>query len=122
MPQGEFFTTPSAIKRAMNADGNIDANILQQGLQIDGSPYPSFRPTVQYFKVDQSIENGGAAFGRTLANDHLNPSGFAPLPQVVVPKSNLDKLVPVDMFGNSGVKGYKMINVQTPIYNFSNLD
>lgn len=123
IPQGEFFTTPSAIRRAMDADGNIDANILQQSLQIDGSgPYPSLRPTVQFFKVDQSISNGGAAFGRTLANDHLNPSGYAPLPQVVVPKYNLDKLVPVDRYGNNGVIGYKMINTQAPIYNFSNLD
>jgi hypothetical protein len=117
-PSGSYFTTPSAIRRATRPDGSIDANVLNQGLQIDASRYPSFRPTVQYFSVGEGIPYGEAAFGRTIANTHLNPSGHPALPQVFIKKEFLGRMVPVDRFGNAGVIGYTMVNTKPPAYLF----
>ena len=117
-PAGSYFTTPSAVRRATLADGSIDANILNQGLQIDGSKYPSFRPNVQYFQVNEAIPHGEAAFGRTIANQHLNPDGYNALPQVFLKEDYFNNLKPVDMSGNPGVKAYPMINTDSPSYLF----
>lgn len=117
-PAGSYFTTPSAIERATLDDGSIDANVLNQGLQIDGSKYPSFRPTIQYFRVDKEVPHGEAAFGRTIANQHLNPDKHPPLPQVFLKEEYFNYLEPVDKLGNPGVKGYPMNNTGTPSYLF----
>ena len=117
-PAGSYFTTPSAIKRATLSDGSIDANILNQGLQIDGSKYPSFRANVQYFRVNETIPYGEAAFGRTIANQHLNPGGNNALPQVFLKEEFFQNMTSVDMFGNPGVKAYPMVNTETPSYLF----
>ncbi len=117
-PAGSYFTTPSAIRRATLPDGSIDANILSQGLQIDGSKYPSFRANVQYFQVNGAIPYGEAAFGRTIANQHLNPDGYKALPQVFLKEDFFKNMKPVDMFGNPGLKAYPMINTETPSYFF----
>lgn len=117
-PAGSYFTTPSAVRRATLADGSIDANILNQGLQIDGSKHPSFRPNVQYFQVNEAIPHGEAAFGRTIANQHLNPDGYNALPQVFLKEGYFNNLKPVDMSGNPDVKAYPMINTDSPSYLF----
>ncbi|MBN3493469.1 hypothetical protein [Vibrio neptunius] len=115
---GSYFTTPSAVERATLPDGSIDANILNQGLQIDGSKYPNFRPKIQYFKVEKEIPHGEAAFGRTIANQHLNPDEHPPLPQVFLKEEYFNHLEPVDKLGDPSVKGYPMINTETPSYQF----
>ncbi|MCF6237780.1 MAG: hypothetical protein L3J79_03035 [Candidatus Marinimicrobia bacterium] len=76
----EYFTTPSAIKRATDVDGVVDANKLNQGLQIyagidpkTGLQRSEFKANVQFHDVAEEIPFGQAAFGRTLANQNLNP-------------------------------------------------
>jgi hypothetical protein len=117
-PAGNYFTTPSAIRRATQPDGSIDANILNQGLQIDASRYPSFRPTVQYFRVNKAIPFGEAAFGRAIANPHLNPDGYPVLPQVFIKDDFLSRMAPVDTLRRPGVSGQTMVNTTPPAYQF----
>ncbi|HEX9391844.1 MAG TPA: hypothetical protein VF928_11085 [Usitatibacteraceae bacterium] len=117
-PAGGYFTTPSAIRRATLADGSIDANILNQGLQIDGSKYPSFRTNVQFFSVSQEVPYGEAAFGRTIANSHLNPNGYPALPQVFIKEEYLGNLMAVDRLANRSVIAYPLVNTGTPRYPF----
>lgn len=118
MPGGSYFTTPSAIRRATLADGSIDANILNQGLQIDASKYSNFRANIQYFRVDESIPYGDAAFGRAIENTHLNPGNYPALPQVFIKQEYLGNLTAVDRLGNPSITTYPMINTQTPTYPF----
>ena len=56
--------------------------------------------------------NGEAAFGRTLANQHLNPSNHKTLPQVFLKEDFFPNIKLVDMLGNPGIKLYLMVNTE----------
>lgn len=118
VPSGSYLTTMSAVQRATLPDGSIDANIFNQGLQIDASEYASFRANIQYFRVNEAIPMGEAAFGRAISNPHLNPSGHPALPQVFLKEEYFRNLTAVDKFGSPRVIGYPMINSTTPEYPF----
>jgi hypothetical protein len=64
-PVSEYFTTESAIRRATLPDGAIDANRLNQGLQIYPGKDPvtnlqrtNFKPFVQFFETTETIPSG----------------------------------------------------------------
>lgn len=93
-PISEYFTTESAIRRSTLADGTIDANRLNQGLQIHagtdpitGLQRPDFKPVVQFFETKETIPMGQVAFGRTLANPVLNPGNYPSLPNCLLTRN-----------------------------------
>jgi RHS repeat-associated protein len=115
IPVSEYFTTVSAIRRATRK-GHIDGNRLNQGLQIypgidpqTGVIRPAFKPYVQLFELVDDLPLGGAAMGRTLANPHLNPGNFGPLPQVFVKREFHNALRPIELrsLSNNSTPNYK---------------
>lgn len=106
----------SAVRHATLADGSVDANILIQGLQIDASKYAI---SVLIFSISGLMRLFvGAAFGRAVANPHLNPSGCSAMPQIFLKEECFGNLSSVDKFGNPGVTAYPMVNSTTPAYQF----
>lgn len=114
-PISEYFTTESAIRRATLADGSIDANRLNQGLQIhagtdpvSGAQRPHFKTFVQFYETTAVIPQGQVAFGKTKANPMLNPDNYQELPQLFINKEYHKFLRPVEL--------KKMVNTETPKY------
>ncbi|MCC8442379.1 hypothetical protein LN449_07625 [Xanthomonas cannabis] len=116
-PISEYFTTESAIRRATLPDGSIDANRLNQGLQIYASKdpvtnlqRPNFKAFVQFYETTNDIPFGEVAFGRTLANPSLNPGRYPALPQIFINREQHQFLRPIEI--------KQMTNTSTPEYGF----
>lgn len=114
-PISEYFTTESAIRRATLPNGSIDANRLNQGLQIyagkdpvTGVQRPDFKAFVQFYETTGAIPAGQVAFGRTLANPALNPGRYPALPQLFINKEYHQFLRPLEI--------RQVTNTTTPFY------
>ena len=114
-PISEYFTTESAIRRATLPDGSIDANRLNQGLQIYAGKDPisglqrsDFKSVVQFFETTDVILAGQVAFGRATANPVLNPGGYPALPQLFINEEFHQFLRPLEF--------QRMTNTSTPFY------
>lgn len=114
-PISEYFTTESAVRRSTLPDGNVDANKLNQGLQIYASIDPQtglqrgdFKRYIQLYELTDDIPRGEVAFGRTKANPRYNPDENRTLPQVFINSEQHSKLRALDV--------KEMINTKTPIY------
>jgi hypothetical protein len=115
VPVSEYFTTESAIRRVTLPDGTIDANRLNQGLQIHAGIDPvtglqreNFKPFVQFYETTGPVPMGQVAFGRTKANPVLNPDNYPALPQLFINKEYHGVLRPT--------KIKTMKNTKTPNY------
>ena len=108
VPVSSYFTPLESIQSARLANGTIDANALNQGLQIFLGGRQAFRPYAQIYQVAEDIPLGGVASGPTTANPYFNPGQYQSLEQMYLLPEFQTNLKPVQLLDLS--------NLRTPMY------